>query len=62
MGSKLMRRTALESPCAFAALLAACGSSSIESALKPQQLIAFGDGYSYVGNQRYTVNNASANN
>lgn len=62
MAANWMRRTALVAACASAALLAACGSSSIESALKPQQLIAFGDGYSYVGNQRYTVNNASANN
>ena len=62
MAANWMRRTALVAACASAALLAACGSSSIESALKPQQLIAFGDCYSYVGNQRHTVNNGTVNN
>ena len=46
----------------FALSLAACGSSSIESALKPEQLITFGDGYSFVREQRYTVNNGTVNN
>lgn len=62
MAANWMRRTALVAACASAALLAACGSSSIESALKPQQLIAFGDGYSFVREQRYTVNNGTVNN
>ena len=62
MAANWMRRTALVAACASAALLAACGSSSIESALKPEQLITFGDGYSFVREQRYTVNNGTVNN
>ena len=62
MAANWMRRTALVAACASAALLAACGSGSIESALKPEQLITFGDGYSFVREQRYTVNNGTVNN
>lgn len=62
MTANWMRRTTLAVACAAAALLSACGSSSIESALAPERLIAFGDGYSAVGEHRYTVNNGSINN
>lgn len=50
--------------CASAALLAACGSSTTESAISPQRMIAFGDGMSDVGQKgtRYTVNDGSVNN
>jgi phospholipase/lecithinase/hemolysin len=59
-----MRRTALVAACASAMLLAACGSSTTESAITPDRFIAFGDGYSDVGQRvtRYTVNNGSVNN
>ncbi|MBY0454114.1 MAG: GDSL family lipase [Burkholderiaceae bacterium] len=62
MAANWMRRTALVAACASVTLLAACGSSTTASALKPDHLISFGDSYSYVGNQRYSVNNASINN
>ncbi|MCW5233354.1 GDSL family lipase [Verminephrobacter eiseniae] len=47
-----------------AALLTACGSSTTESAIAPQRLIAFGDAMSDVGQNgtRYTVNDGSINN
>jgi outer membrane lipase/esterase len=51
--------------CAFLApaLLVGCGGGTIESAVKPAQVIAFGDGISDVGNAtgvgRYTVNDGS---
>ncbi|MFO1249718.1 MAG: SGNH/GDSL hydrolase family protein, partial [Inhella sp.] len=58
-----MRRAAMAAVCASAALLAACGSSSIESTLTPSRFVAFGDGFSDVGQggTRYTVNDGSAN-
>ena len=62
MAANWMRRTALVAACASAALLAACGSSSIVSGPQPEQLITFGDGYSFVREQRYTVNNGTVNN
>lgn len=62
MAAHWIRRTALAAVCASVTLLAACGSSTTESALKPDHLISFGDSYSYVGNARYTVNNGSTNN
>jgi phospholipase/lecithinase/hemolysin len=59
-----MRRTALIATCASAVLLAACGSSTTESALTPQRFIAFGDAFSDLGQKgtRYTVNDGSTNN
>jgi len=59
-----MRRTFVAAACASAALLAACGSSSTESALTPERLIAFGDGFADVGQTgtRYTINDGSVNN
>ncbi|MFC4790122.1 MULTISPECIES: SGNH/GDSL hydrolase family protein [Giesbergeria] len=62
MAANWMRRTTLAVACAATALLSACGSSNIESALAPERLIAFGDGYSALGEHRYTVNNGSLNN
>jgi len=64
MAANWMRRTALVAACASAMLLAACGSSTTESAIKPDRFIAFGDAYSDVGQKgsRYTVNNGSVNN
>lgn len=45
-----------------AGLLAGCGSSTIESALKPTRVIAFGDAFSDLGQggTRYTVNDGTA--
>jgi phospholipase/lecithinase/hemolysin len=54
-----MRRTAaLAAAGALAVLLTACGSSSVESAFTPTRLIAFGDGFTDVGQtgSSYTVN------
>ena len=64
MAANWMRRTALVAACASAALLAACGSSTTESAITPDRFIAFGDAYSDLGQKgsRYTVNNGSVNN
>lgn len=64
MATNWMRRTVMVAACASAALLAACGSSTIESALTPDRFIAFGDGFSDVGQKgtRYTVNDGSINN
>ncbi|MEO5669301.1 MAG: SGNH/GDSL hydrolase family protein [Ramlibacter sp.] len=44
-------------------LLAACGSGTIESQLKPARVIAFGDGLSDLGQggSRYTVNDGTVN-
>jgi phospholipase/lecithinase/hemolysin len=44
--------------------LAACGSSTTESAITPDRFIAFGDAYSDIGQKgsRYTVNNDTVNN
>lgn len=64
MATNWMRRTVMVAACASAALLAACGSSTIESALTPDRFIAFGDAFSDVGQNgsRYTVNDGSINN
>ena len=64
MATNWMRRTALVAACASAALLAACGSSTIESGLTPDRFIAFGDALSDVGQKgsRYTVNDGSISN
>ena len=64
MAANWMRRTALVAACASAALLAACGSSTTESAITPDRFIAFGDAYSDIGQKgsRYTVNNDTVNN
>ena len=65
MAVNWLRRGVLTAACASVALLAACGSSTIESALKPARFVAFGDGFSDVGQvngARYTVNDGSVNN
>ena len=64
MAANWMRRTVLVAACVSAALLAACGSSTTESAISPERFIAFGDANSDVGQNgsRYTVNDGSVNN
>ena len=64
MAANWMRRTVLVAACVSAALLAACGSSTTESAITPERFIAFGDANSDVGQNgsRYTVNDGSVNN
>ena len=64
MAANWMHRTALVAACASAVLLAACGSSTTESAITPDRFIAFGDAYSDIGQKgsRYTVNNDTVNN
>ncbi|MCB1979472.1 MAG: SGNH/GDSL hydrolase family protein [Burkholderiaceae bacterium] len=64
MAKQWMRRSVLAAACAAAAVLAACGSSSTESAITPERFIAFGDAHSDVGQKgtRYTVNDGSINN
>ncbi len=66
MAANWMRRVAL-ALCAGATamVLAACGSSSVSSALTPSRFIVFGDALSDVGQnggKRYTVNDGSVNN
>ncbi len=55
-GSLLTGAAALAGP----ALLSACGSGDIVSALKPARIRVFGDGLSFLGNPRFTVNDGSA--
>ena len=65
MAVNWLRRSVLATACASAALLVACGSSTIESALKPARFVSFGDGFSdvgQVGGARYTVNDGAVNN
>lgn len=63
MSRNWMRRILLALVPATALLLAACGSSSIESQLQPTRVIVFGDGFSDLGQtgKRYTVNDGSVN-
>ncbi|WPB56933.1 SGNH/GDSL hydrolase family protein [Xylophilus sp. GOD-11R] len=59
-----LRRTAvLTIACASAALLTACGSGTVDSAIRPSRFVVFGDGLSDVGQTgtRYTVNDGSVN-
>ena len=64
MAANWMRRTVVVAACASAALLAACGSSTTDSELTPDRFIAFGDGFTDVGQKgsRYTVNDGSVSN
>lgn len=64
MAANWMRRSFVATACASAALLAACGSSSIDSAIAPTRIIAFGDAMADVGQKgsSYTVNDGSINN
>ncbi|WP_367848521.1 GDSL family lipase [Rhodoferax sp. WC2427] len=57
-----LRRAVLGLACASAVLLAACGSSSVESQLKPNRIIAFGDAFSVVTpGASFTVNDSAIN-
>lgn len=58
MSRNWLRRSALMAVCAASLLLAACGSSSIESQLTPTRIVAFGDGFSDLGQNgtRLTIN------
>lgn len=58
------RRLVLAAFCATTALLAACGSSTTESAITPSRFIGFGDAHSDVGQtgKKYTVNDGTVNN
>jgi phospholipase/lecithinase/hemolysin len=57
------RRALLALASAATLLVVACGSSTIESQLQPSRIVAFGDGFSDLGQRgsRYTVNDGSAN-
>jgi hypothetical protein len=55
-GSLLTGAAALAGP----ALLSACGSGDIVSALKPSRIRVLGDGLSFLGSPRFTVNDGSA--
>lgn len=63
MACHWMRRALPALAAASALLLAACGSGTIESQLQPARIVAFGDGFSAVGQggARYTVNDGSVN-
>jgi outer membrane lipase/esterase len=63
MSSHWMRRAGLVLASAFALLLAACGSGTIESQLQPTRIVAFGDAFSDLGQAgtRYTVNDGTLN-
>lgn len=55
-----LRRAVLGLVCASAALLAACGASSVESQLVPSRIIGFGDAFSVVTpGASYTVNDTA---
>ncbi len=56
-----LRRAALVAACACAALLAACGSSTIESQLQPSRVVSFGDALSDVGAARFTAKLSDGN-
>jgi phospholipase/lecithinase/hemolysin len=55
-GSLLTGAAALAGP----TLLSACGSGDIVSALKPSRIRVLGDGLSFLGSPRFTVNDGSA--
>jgi len=63
MSCNWMRRGLLALATASALLVAACGSGTIESQLQPSRIVAFGDGFSDLGQggSRYTVNDATVN-
>ncbi len=58
-----MRRALLAAASAAALVLAACGSGTIESELRPSRIVAFGDGLADLGQtgSTYTVNDGGAN-
>lgn len=59
-----LRRAVVVAACASAALLSACGSSTVESQVTPARFIAFGDAFADVGQTgfKYTVNDGATNN
>lgn len=57
-GGLLTGATAL----AGGSLLSACGSGEIDSPLSPSRFVVLGDGMSFLGDPRYTVNDGSVNN
>jgi outer membrane lipase/esterase len=63
MSRNWLRRGVLLAACAASLLLAACGSGTIESQLNPTRVVAFGDGFSDLGQNgaRNTVNDGSTN-
>lgn len=64
MSRHWMRRALLALASASTLLLAACGSGTIESQLRPSRIVAFGDGMSALGatgSDRHTVNDGSVN-
>jgi outer membrane lipase/esterase len=63
MSCHWIRRALLALASAAALLVAACGSSTIESQLQPSRIVAFGDGFSDLGQTgpRYTVNDGTVN-
>jgi phospholipase/lecithinase/hemolysin len=64
MSRNWLRRGVLLAACAASLLLAACGSSTTESALNPTRVVAFGDGFADLGQTgtRYTVNDNTLTN
>lgn len=63
MSCNWMRRALLALASASALLIAACGSGTIESQLKPSRIVVFGDSLSDLGQggTRYTVNDGTVN-
>ncbi len=63
MSCNWMRRAFLALASVSALLIAACGSGTIESQLKPSRIVVFGDSLSDLGQggSRYTVNDGSIN-
>lgn len=58
-----LRRTVVLAACASAALLTACGSSTVDSAVTPTRIVSFGDAMSDVGQTgvRFTINDGTTN-
>lgn len=63
MAFNRLRRALVLAVCTSSALLAACGGGDVESQLKPTRIVAFGDGFSDLGQTgaRYTVNDGTLN-
>lgn len=64
MAANWMRRTFVAAACASAALLTACGSSSVDSAISPSRFVVFGDGLADQGQRgsAFSVNDGNINN
>lgn len=64
MATQWLRRAWLLAACASALLVTACGGGSIVSQFTPDRVVAFGDGFSDMGQNgsRYTVNDGGQNN